>query len=176
QVWREIDLHRIPRNDAEPLAEAIRKLLQGRNAALVALDRNHTICAERQQRAGEAARARPDLNDRDACERSGRARDAGREIEVEEKILPERAPGGQTVTTDHLAQRRQVVDAHGGLAAARRAASRSAATRLDGFARPLPAMSNAVPWSGDVRTNGKPSVTFTAWSNASVLIGTSAWS
>src|SRR5262249_17878474 len=156
-VQCEIDLRRIAGNHAEPVAEMVAEFLQGRNAALVALDRNHASCAERQQRAGEAARARPDLNDRHALERCGRARDTGCEIEVEKKVLPERAPGGQTVTTDHLAQWREIVDAHAGLAAARRAASRSAATRLDGFARPVPAMSNAVPWSGEVRTNGSPS-------------------
>ncbi len=57
-----------------------------------------------------------------------------------------------------------------------RAASLSAAIRLDGSARPVPAISNAVPWSGEVRTNGRPSVTLTAWSKAMVLIGISAWS
>jgi hypothetical protein len=41
---------------------------------------------------------------------------------------------------------------------------------LDGSARPVPAMSNAVPWSGEVRGNGSPSVTFTAWPNAATLI------
>ena len=47
-------------------------------------------------------------------------------------------------------------------AAASRAASFKAATRLDGSALPVPAMSKAVPWSGEVRTNGRPSVTLTA--------------
>jgi hypothetical protein len=60
--------------------------------------------------------------------------------------------------------------------AAIRAASRNAAIRLDGLARPVPAMSNAVPWSGDVRMNGRPSVTLTASSNARVFAGISAWS
>ena len=36
------------------------------------------------------------------------------------------------------------------------------------------AMSNAVPWSGDVRTNGSPSVTLTPSSKATVLNGISA--
>lgn len=45
--------------------------------------------------------------------------------------------------------------------AASSAANVIAAIKLDGSAIPLPAMSNAVPWSGDVRTIGKPSVTFT---------------
>ena len=41
---------------------------------------------------------------------------------------------------------------------------------------PRAAMSNAVPWSGEVRTNGSPSVTLTPSSKASVLNGISAWS
>ncbi len=39
--------------------------------------------------------------------------------------------------------------------------SRSAAIRLAGSARPVPAMSSAVPWSGEVRTKGRPRVTLT---------------
>ncbi len=79
----------------------------------------------------------------------------------------------QPVAADHLAQRRQIVDLRAVIrrhqaAGARplggdsRAARLSAAIRLDGSARPVPAMSNAVPWSGEVRTNGRPSVTLTA--------------
>ncbi len=40
-------------------------------------------------------------------------------------------------------------------------ASASAASRLDGSALPLPAISSAVPWSGEVRMKGSPSVTLT---------------
>ena len=43
-------------------------------------------------------------------------------------------------------------------------------------AMPWPAMSKAVPWSGEVRTMGKPSVTLTPPEKSSVLIGISAWS
>ena len=43
-----------------------------------------------------------------------------------------------------------------GFVAAIRAASRKAAIRLDGLALPVPAMSKAVPWSGEVRMNGNP--------------------
>ncbi len=55
-------------------------------------------------------------------------------------------------------------------------AIRSAAIRLDGSAMPCPAMSNAVPWSGEVRTIGRPSVTLTPLAMSSVLSGISAWS
>ena len=41
---------------------------------------------------------------------------------------------------------------------------------LDASANPRPAMSSAVPWSGDVRGNGSPSVTFTALPNAATLM------
>ena len=41
---------------------------------------------------------------------------------------------------------------------------------LEGSATPWPAMSNAVPWSTDVRMMGKPKVTLTAFPNASSLI------
>ena len=38
----------------------------------------------------------------------------------------------------------------------------------------VPAMLKAVPWSGEVRTNGSPSVALTPSSNASVLAGINA--
>jgi hypothetical protein len=59
---------------------------------------------------------------------------------------------------------------------ARRRAMRSAARRLLASARPVPAMSNAVPWSGLVRTNGRPSVTFTPCSTPRYLTGIRPWS
>ena len=102
--------------------------------------------AERQERPGQAAGPGTHFDDGRAVERGGRARDAGGEIEVEEEVLAERLARRKAVAADDIAQRRQVVDlAHAGTPAASRAASRSAAARLDGLARPLPAMSNAVP-------------------------------
>jgi len=41
---------------------------------------------------------------------------------------------------------------------------------LEASALPWPAMSSAVPWSGDVRGNGRPSVMFTALPNDATLI------
>ena len=79
-------------------------------------------------------------------ERAGGARDPRGEVEVEQEILAERFAGRQAVLADDLAKRRKVVDrAHAGCVAAMRAASRSAAIRLDGLALPVPAMSKAVP-------------------------------
>ena len=141
--------------------------------AFVALDRDDAPGAQREQRAGQPAGAGADLDDGGVFERGRGARDARGEVEVEQEILSERFSRRQRVLLDHVAQRRKVVDrAHAGCAtAAIRAASRNAAIRLDGLARPVPAMSKAVPWSGEVRMNGKPSVTLTASSNASVLTG-----
>ena len=102
-------------------------------------------------------------------------------VQIEKEVLAERLLGGQSVPADHIAQRRQLVAAlmtsslsrsrpktgtacrghgFGGerplLALSARKPASSAATRLDGSALPVPAMSKAVPWSGDVRTKGKP--------------------
>src|ERR1039458_2685890 len=52
---------------------------------------------------------------------------------------------------------------------AARTAGAGAATRLAGSALPVPVMSKAVPWSGEVRKNARPRVTLTARSKASVL-------
>src|SRR5262249_890263 len=41
---------------------------------------------------------------------------------------------------------------------------------LAGSAAPVPAMSSAVPWSGEQRGNGSPNVTFTADPNAATLM------
>src|SRR2546423_1922910 len=53
---------------------------------------------------------------------------------------------------------------------------RTAAIRLDASARPVPAMSKAVPWSGLVRTKGRPSVTLTPCSTPRYFTGISPWS
>ena len=55
-------------------------------------------------------------------------------------------------------------------------ASCTAAARLRRSARPLPARSKAVPWSGEVRTIGRPSVTLTARSKPACLTTGSPWS
>src|SRR5690242_17506003 len=133
--------------------------------SLIALDRDNARSALRQQRAREPAWPGTDLQHRDAVERTCGARDPTGEIEVEQEVLSEGLAGGKAVPANNLAQRRQRVDHVAGAIApapTRRAASLSAATRLVGSARPVPAISKAVPWSGEVRTKGKPRVTFTA--------------
>lgn len=59
--------------------------------------------------------------------------------------------------------------AHGPACAARRAASRTASVKDVGSALPVPTRSKAVPWSGDVRGKGSPSVVLTPRPKASVL-------
>ena len=141
------------------------------NRPYVALDRDHPAGAFGDQRAGQATRSGPDLDHRHAVEPAAGAGDPRGEIEVEQEILAERFSGRELVTADDVPQRWQIVDrAHDAAAdaaaarslAASRAASSSAATRLDISARPVPAISKAVPWSGEVRTNGRPRVTLTA--------------
>src|SRR5690606_19341823 len=56
------------------------------------------------------------------------------------------------------------------------AASSTEREKLPASAAFFPAMSNAVPWSGLVRTTGSPSVTFTAESHASSFTGINPWS
>ena len=130
-------------------------LLERSDRAIVALDRDDAGGAERQQRAGEPARPGP--TSKTVTPASGPAARAMRavEIEIEQKILSERFSRNEAVAANDLAQRRQAVvwrarsrrrQRSAGLPRpARRDASRSAATRLAGSARPVPAMSKAVP-------------------------------
>jgi large conductance mechanosensitive channel len=69
----------------------------------------------------------------------------------------------------------QVAGRPGQLPASSRAI-RIAASRLAGSALPVPAMSKAVPWSGLVRTSGRPSVTFTPLSTPRYFTGIRPWS
>jgi hypothetical protein len=83
--------------------------VERRDGTLVALDRDHPLGAERQQRAGEPAGAGTDLQHRDAGERSRRPGDACSEVEIEQKILTERFLGDETMPANDFAQRRQAI-------------------------------------------------------------------
>ena len=94
----------------------MRNLLERRQRALVALDRDDAPGAQRQQRARQAAGAGADLDDGGAFERARGARDPRGEVEVEQEILAERFARRQGMFADDVAQRRQIVDrAHEGL-------------------------------------------------------------
>ena len=83
-----------------------RDLLERRDRTIVALDRDDAGGAERQQRAGEAARPRAYLENRRVSERPGGARNSLRQIEIEKKILSERFSRNETMSANDLAQRR----------------------------------------------------------------------
>ena len=137
---------RVGADDLQPPRISPGNLLQRRQRALVALDGDDAPRAQRQQRARQSAGAGADLDDGGVFERARGARDPRGEVEVEQEILAERFAGRQGMLANDLAKRRKVVDrAHAGCVAAMRAASRNAAIRLDGLARPVPAMSKAVP-------------------------------
>ena len=120
--------------------------LQRRQGALVPLHGDDAPRAQCQQGTRQPAGTGADLDNRRILQRSRGARDSRREVEVKQEILTERLACRQRMLTNDLAKRRKVVDrAHAGCAAAMRAASRNAAIRLDGSARPEPAISKAVP-------------------------------
>src|SRR5690606_37839867 len=124
-------------------------------AAFVTLHGDHAPRAVRKQRARQPAGAGADFENGRSGQVSRRPGNLRRDVEVEQEVLPERLLGAKLVTFDHVAQRRQPVETHEAcaLALAMRRASLSAASRLSGRATPLPAMSKAVPWSGEVRMN-----------------------
>ena len=147
-----VEIQRIGGDDIEAAGVVRRDLRERRDGAIVALDGDDALRAVGEERTREAAGAGADFDHGHAGERAGGAGDAGGEIEIEQEILAERFLRAQIVPFDHLSQRREVVDrAHArapsrrGRWARMRAASLSAAIRLDGSARPVPAMSNAVP-------------------------------
>ena len=107
---------RVGVHDLEPARIALGDLVQRRQRALVALDRDDAPRAERQQRARQPAGTGADLDDGGVLERPRGARDPRREVEVEQEILAQRFARRQGMFADDVAQRRQVVDrAHAGL-------------------------------------------------------------
>ena len=150
----------------------------GGEAAPVALDRDD-LGAGAEQGAGQPAGARADLVDALAVERPGHSRDPVEQLLVEQEILAERLRRAEAVARDHLAQRRQRRPRRSRRGEPARAFA-GGADRGDHRARigacRWPAMSKAVPWSGEVRTIGRPSVTLTPSSKCSVFSGISAWS
>jgi len=130
----------------------LRPMVETMVASGIALDRNHSVRALGEQCARKPARPRADLDHIDARERTSRTCDPVDEIEIKKEILSERFFGAEIVSTDDLPQGRKIVNgAHAGLAtrgsvlAVSRDASCSAAIKLPGRARPVPAISSAVP-------------------------------
>ena len=89
-------------------------LFQDRQAALVALDRNHACRAFEQQCACQTAGAGADFDDRAVRHVPAGTRDLAGAVEVEKKVLAQALLGAQLVGVDDLAQRRQAVRARTG--------------------------------------------------------------
>jgi hypothetical protein len=169
----------------EPARKARCDGLEHRQAALIALDRHHPIGALEEKRPRQSTGARSYLDDRPPLEGASGPGDPPREIEVEDKILAQAFFGGEPYRPNDLPNWRQAIGGdglfgHGAVTAARlavrAAASSRASAKLEALARPFPAISKAVPWSGEVRMKGRPRVTLTPVSNPRVLMGISAWS
>jgi len=126
------------------------KFAERRQTSCVALDRDNATCTRREQCPRQTAGTGADLDDCRLVEASGGAGDPGRQIEVEQEMLPEALPSGDGVPRDNLAQRRQsgrrdVDQAPASRLAAIWAANCNAAIRLSARAMPRPAISSAVP-------------------------------
>src|SRR6516162_3825301 len=162
-----IEPQRVAGDELKPVRVGRGKLAESGEASRVALDRDDPACAGGQQCPGQAAGAGADFDNGRMVEPPGSASDPARQVEVQQEVLPETLARGYAVRSDDLAQRRQrgrrwiAFQAIAGRLPAISAASRNAAIRLSGRALPWPAIANAVPWSGEVRTKGRPKVTFT---------------
>ncbi len=110
QMRARIEGERIAGDDLEPARIMRGDFLERGDSALIAFDGDHAGRALRQQRARQSARSGADLDNRYAGKRSAGARDARRQIKIEQEILAERLLGGEAMPADDLAQRRQVVD------------------------------------------------------------------
>ncbi len=147
-----VDLHRVAFDQLELAGKVGAQFFQRGDAAAVALDR-YDSCAGIEQGAGQAAGAGADFVDGVAVADPRNGGDARQQLAIEDEVLAQRLGRRQAVAGDDVAQR------FGGVAhraparcAALDSAWRMAAAIARGSARSLPAMSNAVPWSGAVRT------------------------
>ena len=102
-----IERQRVALDQLEPAGIARRQLAERGETARVALDRDDAPRAFRQQRAGQPARSRTDLDHGRVVEPPGGARDAPGQVQVEDEILPEALARRDAVARDDLAQRRQ---------------------------------------------------------------------
>ena len=175
-----IDVQRVARDHPQASGELGFKLAESRQAAPVALDR-HDLRPRVEQGTGQSARTGPDLIDALPYKRARNCRDPRQQLAVENEILPQRLGRLEPVAGDHIPERfsgglRRDRVGHPQLNryAAHSIAIRIAAAIARGSARSWPAMSNAVPWSGDARTIGSPSVMLTPSSKCKAFRGISA--
>ena len=159
-----IEIQCTARDDLEAAGIVRGNFRERGDSAIIPLNRDHPARACGEQRAGKPTRSGPYFDHLHAVERARSTGDARRQVKIEKKILAEGFLGSEPVAPDHLAQRRKVIDGtHQDIYACLRglqtssasgrdwwrdesvAASCSAAIRLAGLARPVPAMSKAVP-------------------------------
>ena len=139
---RGVHRQRIPFDHAEFAGPDGRDFGQRGQAAGVFFDRQHMARPFGQKRAGQPAGARPHFEDIGTIEGGRDPGDARGQVQIEKEVLPQRLACAQVVASDHLAQGGEGVDAHArARPVAMVCASLSAARRLEGSARPLPAMS-----------------------------------
>ena len=109
-----VDFERVGLNNRETIGPGVLDLPQRRQAAAVALDRDHLSCAGGQNGARKAAWPWADLDDRAGGEIAGRASDTRSQIQIEEEMLAQGTLGAETVLRHDLAKRRQTVRRRGG--------------------------------------------------------------
>jgi hypothetical protein len=158
---REVEGQRVGDVQREPL----RRKFGGERGGEIAIDLDDGQSVDlRQQRAGQRAETRADFDETLAALRRDRSDDAIDVMRIGQKMLAEsfarpvrgyrQCPAARACDTRSIA-RSTAANSEPGSAA--RASAPSAAR------------SSAVPWSTDVRTNGRPSVTLTASPKPSAL-------
>jgi hypothetical protein len=95
--------HRIARDYMEAPGVMRRDLAERRDGPRVTLDGDDLPRPLRQQRAGEPARTRTDLDHGHAFEWAASAGNARRQVEVEEEVLAKRSFCRQSMPSDRLA-------------------------------------------------------------------------
>jgi hypothetical protein len=145
-----VHLHGIATDHRQPPGICFGDFRKGGQGARIALDGDDLSGALGEKRAGQPARPRTDLDHTHAFERSAHPGDAGREVQVEQEVLPQFLLGPQPVGIDDLAQRRELVDlAHGWGVSSKSVggfAFRKRDKTNDGIISPLPRHGDVIPW------------------------------
>ena len=147
--------------------------VQGAEETRILLDDGEMFDAVFENAPGQTARTGADLDGLGVAHITGQAGDLAGQVEIEQEVLAKAFLGAEIMRGNNLAQGREPVFAHDARCPAISPAVRIAATRLSGRAVMEAAISKAVPWSGEVRTIGRPSVMFTPPWKSSVLTGIS---
>ena len=169
---REVERQRIGFVQREPIRRE--SLAQPRGEIAVDLDRRDASGAF-DQRAGQRAETRPDFDDVVAGLRSDRVDDARDVMRIGEEILAEALARLMPCMRSVGALSRIPLDAASSIARST-AATRLPDDRPSARARASAARSSAVPWSTDVRMNGRPSVTLTPWPKLAAFSTGRPWS